>query len=97
MIFNRDANCFFFLVEGKDYDILPRMNTERCGREKGHNLYIMECQLSTGRFSGKNTNILSTKNSSILMMSSSEYLFLESEFSFARYVSSCSNTKYYRF
>ena len=35
-----------------------------------------------------------TRNSSILMMSSSEYLLLESECSFTKYVSSCPNTKY---
>ena len=46
-------------------------------------------------FSGqKTTKILSTRNSSILMMSSSEYLLLESECSFTKYVSSCPNTKY---
>ena len=45
-------------------------------------------------FPAKTTKILSTRNSSILMMSSSEYLFLESECSFTKYVSSCRNTKY---
>ena len=45
-------------------------------------------------FPVKTTKILSTSNSSILMMSSSEYLFLESECSFTKYVSSCLNTKY---
>ena len=45
-------------------------------------------------FPAKTTKILSTRNSSILMMSSSEYLLLESECSFTKYVSSCPNTKY---
>ena len=45
-------------------------------------------------FPAKTTKILSTRNSSILKMSSSEYLFLESECSFTKYVSSCPNTKY---
>ena len=45
-------------------------------------------------FPAKTTKILSTRNSSILMMSSSEYLFLESECSFTKYISSCPNTKY---
>ena len=45
-------------------------------------------------FPAKTTKILSTRNSSILMMSSSGYLFLESEYSFTKYVSSCPNTKY---
>ena len=45
-------------------------------------------------FPAKTTKILSTRNSSILMMSSSEYLFLESECSFTKYVSSCPSTKY---
>ena len=42
----------------------------------------------------KTTKIFSTRKSSILMMSSSEYLFLESECSVTKYVSSCPNTKY---
>ena len=37
--------------------------------------------------------ILSTRNLRILMMSSSEYLFLELECSFTKYVSSCPKTK----
>ena len=45
-------------------------------------------------FPANTTKILSTRNSSILMMSSSEYLFLESECSFTKYVSSCPKTKY---
>ena len=47
-------------------------------------------------FPAKTTKILSTRNSSILMMSSSELLFLESECSFTKYVSSTSypSTKY---
>ena len=45
-------------------------------------------------FPAKTTKILSTRNSSILMMSSTEYLFLESECSFTKYVFSCPNTKY---
>ena len=66
-----------------------------CRREEGHNSYPLECLLSAGRlFSAKTTKILSTRNSSILMMSSSEYLLLESECSFTKYVSSCPNTKY---
>ena len=44
-------------------------------------------------FPAKPPKILSTRNSSILMMSSSEYLFLDSECSFTKYVSSCPNTK----
>ena len=48
-------------------------------------------------FPAKTTKILSTRNSSILMKSSSEYLFLESECSFTKYVYSCPNTKdFYR-
>ena len=73
------------------------MNTERCRREEGHNSYSLECRLSAGKlFPAKTTKILSTRNSSILMMSSSEYLFLESECSFTKYVFSCPiiNTKY---
>ena len=46
-------------------------------------------------FPAKTTKILSTRNSSILMMSSSEYLLLESECSFTKYVSPCPNTKYF--
>ena len=45
-------------------------------------------------FPAKTAKILSTRNSRTLMMSSSEYLFLESECSFTKYVSSCPNTKY---
>ena len=45
-------------------------------------------------FPANTTKILSTRNSSILMMSSSEYLLLESECSFTKYVSSYPNTKY---
>ena len=45
-------------------------------------------------FPAKTTKILSTRNSSILKMSSSEYLFLESECSFTKYVSLCPYTKY---
>ena len=45
-------------------------------------------------FPAKTTKILSTRNSSILMMSSSEYLLLESECSYTKYVSVCPNTKY---
>ena len=72
-----------------------RMNTERCRREAGHNSYPLECRLSAGKtFPAKTTKILSTRNSSILMMSSSEYLCLESECSFTKYVSSCPYTKY---
>ena len=73
-----------------------RMNTERCRREEGHNSYPLECRLSVcwKTFPAKTTKILSTRNSSILMMSSSEYLFLESECSFTKYVSSCPYTKY---
>ena len=40
-------------------------------------------------FPAKTTKILSTRNSSILMMSSSEYLLLESECSFTKYVGGC--------
>ena len=45
-------------------------------------------------FSGKTTKILSIRNLSIFMMSSSEYLLLESECSFTKYISSSPNTKY---
>ena len=57
-----------------------------------HTHWNADCLL--GDFSGKTTTILPTRNSSILMMSSSEYLFLESECSFTKYVSSCPNIKY---
>ena len=40
-------------------------------------------------FPAKTTKILSTRSSSILIMLSSEYLFLKSECSFTKYVSSC--------
>ena len=45
-------------------------------------------------FPAKATKILSIRNSSILMMSFSEYLVLESECPFTKYVSSWANTKY---
>ena len=70
-----------FPLRAKTVCNLLRMNTGRCRREEGHN-------------SAKTTKILLTRNSSILMMSSSEYLFLESECSFTKYVSSCPKTKY---
>ena len=71
-----------------------RMNTERCRREEGHNSYPLECRLSVGRLFRQNHENIVTRNSSILTMSSSEYLFLESDCSFTKYVSSCPNTKY---
>ena len=42
----------------------------------------------------KTTKILSTIKSSILIMWYPEYFFLQSEYSFTKYVSSCPNTKY---
>ena len=71
-----------------------RMNTERCRREAGtiRTHWNADCLLED--FPAKITKILSTRNSSILMMSSSEYLFLESECFFTKYVSSCPNNKY---
>ena len=60
---------------------------EKRGTSRTH--WNADCLLAN--FSVKTTKILSTRNSSILMMSSSEYLFLEPEFSFTNYVSSCPN------
>ena len=68
------------------------MNTERCRRDDGHNLYPLECRLSAGRlFLQKPRKHCPPET---LVVSSSEYLFLESECSFTKYVSLCPNTKY---
>ena len=70
------------------------MNTERCRRRGAQFVPIGMPTVCWKTFLAKTKKILSTRNSSILMMSSLEYLFLESECSFTKYVSSCPKTKY---
>ena len=46
-------------------------------------------------FPANTTKMLSVRNANILMMASSEYFFLESECSFAKYISSWPKTRYF--
>ena len=83
-----------FPLRAKTYEIhfvwIQKDISENMGTIRNH--WNANCLLED--FSGKIMKILSNRNSVILMMSSSEYLFLESECSFAKYVSSYPNTKY---
>ena len=81
-----------FQLRAKTVRIPLRMNTERCRREEWH-IPIGMPTVCLKTFPAETTKILSTRNSSILMMSSSEYMFLESEYSFTKYISLCLNTK----
>ena len=81
-----------FPLRAKTVWILLCMNTEKDRREEGQ---PWECQLSAGRLSRQTPRKYcqwGTRN--ILMMSSAEYLFLELECYFTKYVSSCPYTKY---
>ena len=81
----------FFPVESKDcVESASYKYRKMSARIRSH--LNADCLLED--FSGKTTKILSTRNSSILMMSSSEYVFIETECSFTKYVSSCPKTKY---
>ena len=91
----RCGNCFF-PVESRDCmksasnEFTKNMSTRRGAQF----VPIGMPTVCWKTFPAKTTKILSTRNSSILMMSSSEHLFLESECSFTKYVSSCPKTKY---
>ena len=90
-----EPRCCFFPVESKTVSIPDRMSIKRCWLEEGRNLLPLECRPSAGRpFPYKPRKCCQLKNSSKLLMSSPEYLFLESECSFVKYVSSCPKTKY---
>ena len=91
MRLTRDAKCFF-PVESKDCMKSPSYEYRKMSARRG--AQFVPTTVCWKTFPAKTTKILSTRNSSILMMSSSEYLLLESECSFTKYVSSCPNTKY---
>ena len=94
MKLNRDAKCFF-PVESKDCMKSASYEYRKMSARSGAQFVPIGMPTVCWKtFPAKTTKILSTRNSSILMMSSSEYLFLESECSFTKYVSSCPNTKY---
>ena len=71
------------------------MNTKREEARRGTQFVTIRLLTDCWKtFPAKITKKMSTRNSSILMMSSSEYLILELECSFTKYVSLCLNTKY---
>ena len=91
---NRDAKCFF-PVESKDCMKSASYEYRKMSARRGAQFVPIGMPTVCWKtFPAKTTKILSTRNSSILMMSSSEYLLLESECSFTKYVSSYPNTKY---
>ena len=59
-----------------------RMNTERCRRQEGNNSYLLKWLLSAGRLFRQKPR----KYCQLEIQASSEYLFLESECSFTKYV-----------
>ena len=94
MRLNRDAKCFF-PVESKDCMKSASYEYRKMSARSGAQFVPIGMPTVCWKtFPAKTTKILSTRNSSLLMMLSSEYLFLESECSFTKYVSSCPNTKY---
>ena len=85
----------FFSVESKDCMNSTSYEYRKMSARRGAQYVPIGMQtVCWNTFPTKTTKILSTRNSSILMMSSSEYLFLKSECSFTKYVSSCPYTKY---
>ena len=94
MRLNRDAKCFF-PVESKDCMKSASYEYRKMSARSGAQFVPIGMPTVCWKtFPAKTTKILSARYSSILMMSSSEYLFLESECSFTKYVSSCPNTNY---